>query len=242
MFYSYVLNEWFNKIKSAFHHDYFHCSCYGVVFLYNYHMKSTFLIQLFNLELEILFHSFNIQCWRMKTFSMAPCMTMQQLSSPNHLKPRRLLGVHSLQNKHISLCSYQVAHSEIGFHCHHLLTHSLGENLLLSAQLVCYESVSQFFFQSWTLARTNMTFTQTFAQSVWNLTRLSFHEHRRYPRASVSLSFFFFTPTFSPNLRLHPRCGCLVILSWWSNDWTINENISICSGEYTLNYLSCAIF
>jgi len=40
------------------------------------YMKSTVLIPFLYLQVEILVHVFQIQCYRMKTFSMAPCISL----------------------------------------------------------------------------------------------------------------------------------------------------------------------
>lgn len=86
-----------------------------------------------------------------------------------------------------------------------------------------------------TLTWTDTTFMQIFAQSVWDLAWFSFHERRRHLR-----NFLFFS--LSPNSRPHVSRCCLIILSWWPNDSTINGNISIWSVNmlWTI-YLSCPI-
>lgn len=124
----------------------------------------------------------------MKTFSIAPCMTMLLFSSPNNLKPTILLRVsyiRPLQDKHTPLWSFFFC-----FHCHHLLALSVGRKLaIFSPDHLLWEHRTFFepwFEPRWCSPRTLHSLLETWGGSIsWSqktsenlsFSLLVFHSH-----------------------------------------------------------------
>lgn len=152
----------------------------------------------------------------MKTFVVAPYMTILLLSSPDNPKPRMLLAVSYIrlpQDKRalsLLLCCAQDTR---------LLSlpsagSARGQSPLLLVQMTCCDSTSPFCFLNLDLNRDDVY--PDLHVACWELEMLVTPWPQKTPE---NLSIFHFsTPTLAPSPTLHVSSCCLASLSWRQND------------------------